>query len=378
MMNLPILLTTTVLLVMATTAAARCEDTPDYIFTSNSKLRDAIVKFFKAKTQSSTSVAARNIPPISEWCVDGVKDFSNVFRYTDIAEEDLSLWNTSSAVTMAGMFSEAPLFLGNGLQTWDTSNVLSMSHMFANAQSFGGSIATWNVGSVTDFSFMFLNAVKFNGIYDTTWDIDQGTWNVGQGTNFQGMFQGASSFQDQSLAKWTMLNAIDLSYMFQNASQFNVDLRNWGVGNVVTMNSMFDDATSLNVDLSSWDVTQVSDLSAMFRRTNLNNVDYCAWGKRKEISNFTKTGRMFFGIKNCANTSDVQFCAKPNDALAAELQWKPGNRSIAIGPFCQDCYPKDIALPCDEMSHGTSSSATGSIPLLLMMASTLVTYFGWV
>jgi surface protein len=357
---------------MATTAAARCENTTDYIFTSNSELRDAIVKFFKAKTQSSTSVANFNIPHISEWCVDGVKDFSNVFRYTDIADEDLSRWNTSSAVTMAGMFSETPLFLGNGLQTWDTSNVLSMSHMFANAKSFRGTISTWNVASVTDFSFMFHNALEFSGIYDDTWNVDEDTWDVDQGTNFQGMFQGASSFQDQSLAKWTISSAIDLSYMFQNASKFNVDLRTWVVGKVVTMNSMFDNATSLNVDVSIWDVSQVSDLSLMFRRTNLTNVDYCAWGRRKEISNFTKTGRMFFGIKNCANTSDVQFCAKPSPALQAELQWQPGNRSIAIGPFCEDCYPKDIPLPCED-----SSCARGSIPLLFI-ASTLVAYFGWV
>ena len=168
-------------------------------YSENAALRADIVHHF---------AGSKALCPIEKWDVSLVRDFSNVFRRTDIDDEDLSAWDVSNAVTFAGMFSFAKNYQGIGIGGWagKTGGVISMANMFYNAENFNGDLSGWNVGGVTDFSHMFLNAKSFHPNADESTSLSE--WDVSKGTNFEGMFKGAEMFNDTGLTEWEPTNAV--------------------------------------------------------------------------------------------------------------------------------------------------------------------------
>jgi surface protein len=97
--------------------------------------------------------------PISEWCVSGIQDFSNLFSIgrNDLAaefNEDLSKWDVSKATNMASMFKGAVVF-DQDLSAWKTSSVTNMQAMFWCASALDQDLSGWDVSSVTDMKKMF-------------------------------------------------------------------------------------------------------------------------------------------------------------------------------------------------------------------------------
>lgn len=76
---------------------------------------------------------------------------------------------------------------------------------------------------VTDMSGLFTQDSEFN--------IDISNWDVSNVTNMESMFMGASSF-NQNIYCWDVNNVVNMSNMFNGASQFNQDVSNWNVGKV--------------------------------------------------------------------------------------------------------------------------------------------------
>jgi hypothetical protein len=88
-------------------------------------LRLAVADYFHGK---SYSTAAKTFGPvIGNWCVDYVHDFSNLLNGVRSFNLPLTNWNTSSALTMAGMFPLAYVF--NHPVNFDTSRVTNMDSM---------------------------------------------------------------------------------------------------------------------------------------------------------------------------------------------------------------------------------------------------------
>ena len=310
---------------------------------SSKDLRDLVQIWFYGTNDERRSLANVYGEPIGVWKVGEITDFSNVFRYVDITDEDLSGWDMSNAISTIGMFYNASGFVGNGLDEWDVSSLMYASNMFAHVTEFQANLTEWDVGKVTEFSYMFHGAEKFNG------NITE--WNTESGTNFQGMFKGAKSFS-QNISKWDLAEAIDTSMMFEGCSEFDSDLSGWNLQAVKTMKAMFNEAEKFNQDLTKWDVTDVKDASQMFRYTSLDH-DYCEW--TYQLGNETNVGRMFFGTQ-----CDVQ--ADPRVSNDTD-----GKR---CGPLCYDCG-------CESPGSGAFSTTTTSIaPTLTLVVGLLSYLFG--
>ena len=176
-------------------------------FESNAELKSAIRDYLE--DPSSTSEVAKTYGwPIDNWCVSLISDFSYAFADTDF-NEDISRWDTSSAVTLSHMFHNAKYF-NRPLDKWDTSHVTDLSYFLAGAKSFNRDLNSWTTNRVRDMSFMFQNAVKFNG------KIEQ--WQVSQVTNLESAFQGASSFA-RNIVSWKPKTS-NRKNMFEGATKF--------------------------------------------------------------------------------------------------------------------------------------------------------------
>lgn len=104
---------------------------------------------------------------------------------------------------------------------------------------------------------------------------------------------------------------------FAGAVSFNKPLAKWSVGNVEDMTFMFAGAKTFNKSLQKWDVSKVQVTFGMFSSARAFKKSLCSWGDKLPITAFVN--RMFKNAKACASQKS------PN--LAADVP----------GPFCQQC-----------------------------------------
>ena len=78
------------------------------------------------------------------------------------------------------MFQNAQLPSTKTSVSWDVRNVTNMSDMFKYANNFNQDLSTWDVSNVTDMSLMFYSAHNFNQ--------DLSTWDVSNVTKCMGCF----------------------------------------------------------------------------------------------------------------------------------------------------------------------------------------------
>ena len=152
-------------------------------------LQAAVTKYLSSNWNSTDE---SKYGPVEQWCTSQTTRFDQLFGWSDF-NEDISAWNTSSATSMSGMFTETSAF-NQDLSGWDVSSVENMQSMFNGASAFNQDISTWNIASVTSVRWMFKGATEFNQ--------DISNWNISANVFFMnGMFQGASKFR-QALCAW--------------------------------------------------------------------------------------------------------------------------------------------------------------------------------
>ena len=123
-----------------------------------------------------------------DWDVSKLTQFSNMFAGLRAFNQDISRWNTSSAVNMRGAFEASVVFNGD-ISHWDVSNVRYMEDMFKNAVAFNSDISMWNVGKVVDARSMFKGNAVFNQDI-TKWQLTNDRYGS---TN---MFDGATAWHN--------------------------------------------------------------------------------------------------------------------------------------------------------------------------------------
>ena len=70
----------------------------------------------------------------------------------------------------------------------------------------------------------------------------------------------------------------DMSELFYNKEDINIDVSKWNVSNVEDMTCMFYNCKKLNFDLSKWDISKVKDMAVMFYNcNNLKNIPDWFW-----------------------------------------------------------------------------------------------------
>ena len=178
--------------------------------------------------------------------------------------------------------------------TPDFSAVTSFDGTFLECTALTGnpSMANWRFstdpGFNIDMSAMFQSASNFNQ--------DISSWNMERVTNMRQIFNGATVF-NQDLNSWDVSNATNMNYLFANTNSFN-NLGNalvWGnkVSKVTSMNNMFLNARAFNQDISGWDVSNVIDMSSMFSNAQAFNSPLNTWN----VGKVTNMGSMFYDAR---------------------------------------------------------------------------------
>ena len=203
------------------------------------------------------------------------------------------------------------------IRDWDVSLVSDMSNMFRFANSFNGNLSKWDVSKVTDIAGMFRGAESFNN------DISQ--WDVSQVVDMGRMFDSAVSFNGD-ISKWDVSKVIYMKETFYVAKSFNTDISKWDVSNVNYMTWMFYGAESFNGDISNWDVSVVTDMSYMFYNAVSFNGDISKW----DLSTVTDMSRMFYGAKSFSHTLCSEPWVTSAAAKALMFEGSPGSISTGI------------------------------------------------
>ena len=95
------------------------------------------------------------------------------------------------------------------------------------------------------------------------------------------------------VSKWNVSNVEDMNRMFYNCEDFNCDLSNWDVSKVENMERMFHYCEKFNCDLSKWNVSKVKNMSYMFYSCKNFDCDLSNW----DVSNVEKIDHMFCECK---------------------------------------------------------------------------------
>lgn len=142
-----------------------------------------------------------------------ITDMSHLFNIGDAKRfiGDISLWNTSSAVYMNGMFEEAD-FSGD-ISQWNVSGVKEMHKMFYNSK-FNNDISGWDVSGVKIMGLMFCNSY-FNR--------DLSSWRPVSCWNFKSMFKNSdfsgdiSGWPKPDLSRNSFQKEVWVDNMFENS-----------------------------------------------------------------------------------------------------------------------------------------------------------------
>jgi surface protein len=96
----------------------------------------------------------------------------------------------------------------------------------------GVDITNWDVSEITDMSFLFQDLTDFNQ--------DLSNWDTSNVTNMGYMFYGCEKLR--SIPKnFNTSNVNNMEYMFRDCKEFNQDISHWNVSKVLIHDHMFDD-----------------------------------------------------------------------------------------------------------------------------------------
>ena len=90
-------------------------------------------------------------------------------------------------------------------------------------------------------------------------------------TDVQYMFYRANRLTTVPALAPDLSNIVDVTGMFQGASQFNSPIGSWDVSNVTNMAFMFGGAFAFNQPLNNWNVSNVTDLINFMNSNNAPN-----------------------------------------------------------------------------------------------------------
>ena len=93
---------------------------------------------------------------IGDWDVSQVTDFTHLFRYATVFNQDISNWDVSKVTNMLFSFNHAFAF-NQDISQWDVSKVTTMQGAFAFT-NFNFDIGNWDVSQVTKMGYMFYNS----------------------------------------------------------------------------------------------------------------------------------------------------------------------------------------------------------------------------
>jgi surface protein len=119
-----------------------------------------------------------------------------------------------------------------------------------------GHIGQWNVSRVTNMSELFKDKRDFN--------VDISGWDVSNVRNMSSMFNAARAF-NQPIGLWDVSKVTNMSKMFANTDNFNQAIGDWDVSHATNMTNMFLSARVFDQAIGGWNVSRVTDMTGMFQ-----------------------------------------------------------------------------------------------------------------
>ena len=207
--------------------------------------------------------------------------------FINLADIDLSGFDTRSVINMQGMFRNTGL-TSLDLSSFDTENVTDMAGMFYDVKNLTNlDLTPLNTSKVTDMHYMFTNMSSLTS-------LNLSRINTSKVTNMTGMFWGVKNLPTLDLSKFDTRNVTDMSQMFFQAEKLtNLDLSSFDTSKVTTMFDMFNMMKSLtNLKFSKkFNTGQVQNMQGMFANLmNIQEIDL------SQADFDTSNVRNFFGM----------------------------------------------------------------------------------
>ena len=230
--------------------------------------------------------------------MDSSKMFSNMFELTSL---DLSNFDTSKVVNMAGMFSYVLDLTSLDLSNFDTSKVVNMSGMFSNMRGPTSlNLSNFDTSQVTDMSGMFSNVNHLTS-------LNLSNFSTSKVTDMSGMFSSMYALTSLNLSNFNTSKVANMGFMFK------------GMESLITL------------DLSSFDTSKVTNMAAVF------SVSYAVNDKLEKIyvnndfntAKLTEFSEMFKNRKKLRG-GNGSFLADPS---AADKSWLRVDRPGVQGYF---------------------------------------------
>ncbi len=209
-------------------------------------------------------ISANDIPNLTE-----VSNFSSMFENASLANPDVSLWNTSSAINMGNMFRASGVVLIDA-NNWDTSLVTDMSYMFSSHQKSILYIDQWDTSSVTDMTGMFAYHSAINGMNLSLWDTSSVI-------SMSDIFRNNLNLKQLDISQWDTSSVVYMDNAFSNLSNLTLDLNLWNTANVINMSNLFKGSKGLILGIDQWNVTSVDDMSQMFLDSENLTLNLSQW-----------------------------------------------------------------------------------------------------
>ena len=213
---------------------------------------------YREKITSIEFLNNKNIPSdaVQSWDVSIVNDSENVGYYKlYIGGDGGVIANPNSS----NLFSEFRKVKKIDLNNLNTSNVTNMNHLFNFCENLINlDLSNFDTSKVKDMNSMFsvnrnLENINFGNKFDTS--------NV---TNMGSMFNTCSSLTSLDLSNFNTSQVTDMSYMFVEFPNIELNLSGFVTSNVINMMSMFYKAKLNALDLSSFDTSNVTNMTWMF------------------------------------------------------------------------------------------------------------------
>jgi surface protein len=297
---------------------------------------------------------------IGSWDVSNVTLMNNMFNNADAFNQNIGSWNVEKVTNMQSMFNGTRDFNNSGsadINNWRPISCSSFNNMFSLATAFNQPIGNWPLSaSNINMSSMFQNANNF--------DQDIGSWDVSNVTTMTYTFDGSDTFNNggsPNINNWTPVSCSSFQGTFQN-TPFNQPVEGWTLATdrAVDLSYMFRNASSFNQPLGDWNIVSCSNMSSMFDGSGI------------DIPNYTKTLR---GWGNLANTTGVQ-TAVPLGATGKKYGAAHAQRKILT-----DTYGWTITDGGQEpfvfTINTTASGYTAGTELTFTLPLTQTTYNGY-
>ena len=210
---------------------------------------------------------------------------------------DLSNFDTSKVVNMAGMFCGMSSLTSLDLSNFYTSNVTGMNSMFKGMSSLTSiDLSHFNTSKVGNMDYMFEDMSSLTSIDISNFDTFRVAHMDGMFANMSSlislnlpsfntftyyvdmerMFSGVSSLTHLDLSHFNTSTARNMGMMFSNMrSLTSLNLSNFNTSNATNMRGMFSHMSSLtSLDLSSFNTSNVTDMEGMFyNASSLTSLD---------------------------------------------------------------------------------------------------------